>query len=99
MWHPSIRKIGTNFADKRRSLGRYSSLADSGRGVCFLVFFFTKYGPSIKLNCAEVYDSILTIKRDINKNSQASVREQTIPTERPPLVGEVSANFCGFLLP
>jgi hypothetical protein len=28
-------------------------------------------------------------------NSVALVREQTIPTERPPLVGEVSANFCG----
>jgi hypothetical protein len=27
--------------------------------------------------------------------SMASVRERTIPTERPPLVGEVSANFCG----
>ena len=25
----------------------------------------------------------------------ALVRERTIPTERPPLVGEVSANFCG----
>ena len=28
-------------------------------------------------------------------NSVALVREQTIPTERPPPVGEVSANFCG----
>jgi hypothetical protein len=28
-------------------------------------------------------------------NSLALVRERTIPTERPPLVGEVSANFCG----
>jgi hypothetical protein len=28
-------------------------------------------------------------------NSVALVRDQTIPTERPPLVGEVSANFCG----
>jgi hypothetical protein len=27
-----------------------------------------------------------------NRNSVALVRERTIPTERPPLVGEVSAN-------
>jgi hypothetical protein len=29
------------------------------------------------------------------KNSMAWVREGAIPTKRPPLVGEVSANFCG----
>jgi hypothetical protein len=29
------------------------------------------------------------------KTSVASIRERTIPTERPPLVGEVSVNFCG----
>ena len=28
-------------------------------------------------------------------NSVALVRERTIPTKRPPPVGEVSANFCG----
>jgi hypothetical protein len=28
-------------------------------------------------------------------NSMILVRERTIPTERPPLVGEVIANFCG----
>jgi hypothetical protein len=27
------------------------------------------------------------------KNTMASVRKRTIPTERPPLVSEVSANF------
>jgi hypothetical protein len=30
-----------------------------------------------------------------NNNSVDLVRERTIPTERLPLVGEVSANFCG----
>jgi hypothetical protein len=29
-------------------------------------------------------------------NYVALVRERTIPTERPPLVGEVSASFCGY---
>jgi hypothetical protein len=28
------------------------------------------------------------------KNSVALVRKRTIPTEQPPLVGEVSDNFC-----
>jgi hypothetical protein len=37
--------------------------------------------------------TLIVIK--FKENSVALVIERTIPTERPPLVGEVSANFCG----
>jgi hypothetical protein len=33
--------------------------------------------------------------KPLKKNSGASVRQRTIPTERPPFVGKVSANFSG----
>jgi hypothetical protein len=38
--HVSSAKIGTNFANKRRSLGRYSLFAGSGHGVCLC---FTRF--------------------------------------------------------
>jgi hypothetical protein len=35
----------------------------------------------------------------IKLNSMVWIRERTIPTERPPLVGEVIANLCGQRVP
>jgi hypothetical protein len=38
--------------------------------------------------------NVVNLNIDKN-NSVAIVHERTIPTEQPPLVGEVSANVCG----
>jgi hypothetical protein len=44
----------------------------------------------------EIFEKKNTFSRDKTKlNSMALVREQTKPTQRPPLAGKVSANFCG----
>jgi hypothetical protein len=42
-----------------------------------------------------MHDDAPTQLKQQQTNSMVWVRERTIPTERPPLVGEMIANFCG----
>jgi hypothetical protein len=59
--------------------------------------FKTKKGKKLDLSPylkELVISEVLTHKKK-TLNSVALVYKRTIPTERPPLVGEISANFCG----
>jgi hypothetical protein len=57
---------------------------------------YTTSGQVSKAPYVPVVRGIMTFYLNTEKlNSVALVRKRTTPTERPPLVGEVSANFCG----
>jgi len=56
--------------------------------ICYLFLKKHKYNLHFYFLSQSLHDKT-------KLNSVALVRERTIPTERPPPVGEVSANFCG----
>jgi hypothetical protein len=71
------------------------------------IFMFKHHALRPLLHAVKITRSILSLcllngnKKDTKygdkqqTNSVALARKRTIPTKRPPLVGEVSANFCG----
>ena len=78
-WLPSLWR---GFLNGRKTLGGVSALLRLLTIACRWL--------------AELVWSFVIYRFDILKlNSVALVRTRTIPTERPPPVGEVSANFCG----
>jgi hypothetical protein len=79
-------KVGTNLADKW-PLRRYSSLVDLDYGAFLLTWWMFGFWYQCTASAFESH-------RDIPSqlNSVALVRDRIILTERPPLVGEVSAS-------
>jgi hypothetical protein len=70
--------------------------------VCSLIWyvgtaFLILLRSSLMIETADSSETLVTTYQSLKKlNSVASGRKRTMPTERPPLVCEVSANFRGY---
>jgi hypothetical protein len=74
-----LQKVGSNFADKRRSLGRHSSLADWGHGV---IFMRSDLGILYVLHTyIEIYSSIQFIMAEANELQCAATWYALINTD------------------
>jgi hypothetical protein len=49
----------------------------------------------MKINRKDKESMSINFLQSDMQHSVALVRKRTIPTERPPFVGDVKANFCG----
>jgi hypothetical protein len=70
--------------------------AKSKKPVILNVIHHRHHHPSVhaQITCLHGYKIVLSLTYLLTY-SVTLVRKRTMPTERPPLVGEVSANFCG----
>jgi hypothetical protein len=56
-WHPLSTRVSTNFADKRQSLGRYTSFSNSGHGMLLLLLLVVVVVVGRNSNSSGIYGS------------------------------------------
>jgi hypothetical protein len=102
---PAILRVNTQYMKKLLLLQRIRCVLYQSYCVCFgkccsglLKFDYevsTREFSHLFFNIKMLIKHAQQDSEPQNVNSVAWIRERTIPTERRPLVGEVSANFCG----